>query len=76
MQTTGAYKKDTKILPAALLQQGAFFCIGILEYGRLDYLSTGFFSTPRMKQPTKEPTAMAARYMSGLPMVGTTNMPP
>ena len=34
------------------------------------------FTSAKMKQATMEPIAMDARYRSGLPIVGTTKMPP
>lgn len=34
------------------------------------------FTSAKMKQATTEPIAMDARYSSGLPIVGTTKMPP
>ena len=40
------------------------------------YLLIGFFSTAMMMQPTTAPIAIATRYIAGLPMVGTTKIPP
>ena len=40
------------------------------------YSSTFFFRIPRIKQPTTAPITTAARYITGLPMVGSTNNPP
>ena len=40
------------------------------------YSFTFFLRNPRITQPTAAPATMAARYMNGLPMVGSTKIPP
>src|SRR5574344_1703535 len=50
-----------------------FSCDKVRDYV---YSLIGFLSTERMAQPTTAPTRMATRYMTGLPIVGTTKIPP
>ena len=47
-----------------------------VEEDAIFYSSTFFFRIPRIKQPTTAPITTAARYITGLPMVGSTNNPP